>query len=193
MVDMQRWSSLGGIEIPINLVLVIEDDTETAGMIRHALEEKRIGVRVAKDGGQAHAILSMHKPDFVILDLILPGESGYEICERIKSHDESLPVLVVSEIELEDSRELATRVGADGYLQKPVSPVELIETVKTIAERVWERTHQATSRSTDPERIRFNCGCGKKFKVSASHRGKSLTCPSCGEPLIVPKHSTAVS
>lgn len=192
MVDIQRWSSLGGIEIPVNLVLIIEDDAETATGIKLALEEKRISVRIAKDGGQAQASLSMHKPDFVILDLILPGESGYEICERIKTADESMPVLVVSAIDLEDSRELALRVGADGYLQKPVSPVELIETVKAIAETVWERTHQATSRRTDTERIRFNCGCGKKFKVSASHRGKSLTCPNCGEPLIVPKHSTTV-
>lgn len=192
MVDVQRWSSLGGIEIPVNLVLVIEDEEETAAIIRQALEEKHISVRVAKDGGQAHAMLSMHKPDFVILDLILPGESGYEICERIKSTEESLPVLVVSAIDMDDSRELATRVGADGYLQKPLSPDTLVETVKSIAETVWERTHLATSRKTDTERIRFNCPCGKKFKVSASHRGKSLTCPNCGEPLLVPKQSTTV-
>ncbi len=189
MVDIQRWGSLGDIEIPINLVLVIDDEPDCAGFVKNVLEQQHISVRIAKDGGQAQATFSMHKPDFVILDLMLPGESGYEICERIKNADESVPVLVLSAIDMDDSRELALRVGADGYLLKPVSPEELMLKVRELAETVWERTHLGTRKHAG-ERIRFHCGCGKKFKVSSSHRGKSLTCPQCGEPLIVPKQST---
>ncbi len=189
MVDVQRWSSMGVVEIPINLVLVIDDEADAATFVKQSLEDQHISVRVARDGGQAHASFTMHKPDFVILDLMLPGESGFEICERLKKLDEGVPILVLSAIDMEDSRELAARVGADGYLLKPVSAEHLVKTVRDLAERVWQRTH-LEERKTDHERIRFNCGCGKKLKVSALHKGKSMTCPHCGEPLIVPKHST---
>ena len=128
----------------------------------------------------------MHKPDFVILDLILPGESGFEICERMKQADKSVPVLILSAIEMDDSRNLAERVGADGYLAKPFDPNELLACIETLAERVWTRAHSLEPKSES--RVRFQCRCGKKFKVSESHRGKSLTCPECGEPVVVPMH-----
>ncbi len=190
MVDMERWTSLGGVEIPVNLVLVVDDEPEHAQFLKQTLEQRHIAVRIAKDGGQAAANFSMHKPDFVILDLVLPGESGFEICERIKANDEGVPVLVVTAIDMDDSRELAQRVGADGYLVKPVTPEQLMQAIRDIAERVWQATHLHDRKSDAGERIRFHCGCGKRFKVSASHRGKSLTCPQCGEPLVVPKQST---
>lgn len=191
MVDVQRWASFGGIEVPVNLVLLIDDNPAETAAVREILEQKNISVRVATDGGQAQASFSMYKPDFVILDLILPGESGFEICERLKAKDDSVPVLVLSAIDFDDSRELARRVGADGYLLKPVAGDALLKSVHEIAETVWERTHLDQHKS-DGDRIRFLCLCGKKFKVSASHRGKSLTCPQCGEPLTVPKQSTAM-
>jgi two-component system, OmpR family, response regulator len=189
MVDVNRWSSLGSVEVPINMVLLVEDDPEPAALIKQMLERSHVTVRVAKDGGQAQASFTMHRPDFVILDLILPGESGFEICERLKHADDSVPVLVLSAIDMEDARELATRVGADGYLVKPVEPEQLVASIRQIAEVVWQKSHLGKYES-ELERVRFTCVCGKKFKVSAAHRGKSMTCPQCGEPLTVPKRTT---
>ena len=184
-MSSDHWRPPENISVPVNLVLIVEDDARSAEGIKRVLEQHHVSVRIAKDGGQAQATFSMHKPDFVILDLILPGESGFEICERFKSADSKVPVLVVTEMDREDSRELAGRVGADGYLAKPIDPQLLIETVREIAEKVWRQTH--TDAETDTTRIRFNCTCGKKFKVSPAHRGKTLTCPQCGEPLTVPR------
>lgn len=188
MNDLQGWASLGEIEVPVHLVLVVDDEPDFAAFARSALEVKHISVRIARDGGQAQASFQMHKPDFVILDLILPGESGFEICERLKHTDPSVPILMVSAIDLDDARDLAARVGADGYLCKPVSAEQLVDKVREVAEVVWRRNHLEAS-DVEGERVRFACGCGKKFKVSASHRGKSMTCPNCGEPVIVPKRS----
>ncbi|GIX04830.1 MAG: hypothetical protein KatS3mg114_0699 [Planctomycetaceae bacterium] len=190
MVTPERWSSLGQVEIPINLVLVVEDEADSAQFLKSALESEQIKVRIARDGGQAHASFQMHKPDFVILDVILPGESGFEICERLKKLDETVPVLFLTAIDMDDARDLAQRVGADGYLVKPVTASQLLETVHEVAEQVWRRFHLGEESGGEHERIRFTCTCGKRFKVSAVHRGKSLTCPQCGEPLIVPKRST---
>ena len=187
MVAPERWTGLGSVEIPVNLVLVVEDDPVEAQFIKAALEAKHIGVRVAKDGGQAHSLYQLHKPDFIILDVILPGESGFEICEKLKYHDQSIPVLFLSAIDLDDARDLAGRVGGDGYLTKPVTAEALVARVREIAEEAWRRQH--LDDGDDRERIRFTCTCGKRFKVSASHRGKSMTCPQCGEPLVVPKRS----
>lgn len=181
------WGAVPNISVPVNLVLIVEDDPAAAEFIKNQLEKHHVKVRIAKDGGQAQATFSMHKPDFVILDLILPGESGFEICERFKSADPTVPVLVVSEMDRDDSRELAGRVGADAYLAKPLDPQLVVETVREIAEKVWRKTHADDAAEVDTTRIRFNCVCGKKFKVSPSHRGKTLTCPQCGEPLTVPR------
>ena len=184
-MDTERWASLAAVEVPINLVLVVEDDRDAADTLKAILEREGFKVRIAKEGGQAQATFVMQKPDFVILDLILPGESGFEICERLKHTDEAVPILIVTAIDLPESRELAEKVGADGYLTKPYEPDRLIATMREIATAVWERTH--LGHEADPTRIRFVCSCGKKFKVSSTHRGKSLTCPQCGEPVAVPR------
>jgi DNA-binding response OmpR family regulator len=167
-------------------ILFVDDEPDTATFVKDFLEGEGFQVTIAKDGGQAQSTFVMRKPDFVILDLILKGESGFEICERMKQIDENVPVLVLSAIDMDDARSLAQRVGADGYLTKPFDPEELLENIRAISERVWEKTH--LDQPKEEKRIRFTCRCGKRFKVSPLHRGKTLTCPECGEPLVVPRH-----
>ncbi len=167
-------------------ILLVEDDSAAADSLKALLEQHGYRVQVAKDGGQAHSAFRMRRPDFVITDLILPGENGFELIDRMKRSDESVPVLVLSAISLEDSRALSERLGADGYLTKPAAPDNLLAEIREIAQRVWERTHLGGQK--EEKRIRFNCRCGKKFKVSPVHRGRTLTCPDCGEPLIVPRY-----
>ena len=170
-------------------ILLVEDDPASADSLKALLELNGYRVQVAKDGGQAHSAFRMRRPDFVITDLILPGENGFELIDRMKREDESVPVLVLSAISLEDSRSLSERLGADGYITKPTPPDTLLAEIKDIAQRVWERTHHGSQK--EEKRIRFNCRCGKKFKVSPVHRGRTLTCPDCGEPLIVPRYESA--
>lgn len=167
-------------------ILLVEDDQPTAEFLKECLEKRGYSVTIAKDGGQAQATFVMRKPDFVLMDVILPGESGFEICERMKQTEENIPIMMLSVIELADSRALATRVGADGYMTKPVDPEQLIKEIERIAQRIWEKTH--LDQPKEERRIRFSCKCGKRFKVSPMHKGKTLTCPECGEPLVVPRH-----
>ena len=82
-------------------ILVVEDKDETCEFLRKILEKNGFSVRIAQDGGQAHSTFAMYKPDMVLLDLILPGESGFEICERLKAQRENVPVVVISAIDLE--------------------------------------------------------------------------------------------
>lgn len=167
-------------------ILIVEDEPEFAASLKSLLESKGFRVAIAKDGGQAQTTFVMFKPDFVLLDVILPGESGFEICERLKQTNDSIPVVILSAIQLPEARSLADRVGADGYLTKPCDPELLLSTIREVSEAVWVRAH--SDRPREERRIRFTCRCGKKFKVKPVHRGKTLTCPDCGEPLVVPRH-----
>jgi DNA-binding response OmpR family regulator len=172
----------------VNQILVVEDDRDEAEFLKTLLEKQHIEVTVARDAGQAHSAFTMRKPDLVLLDLILPNKvSGFEVCERMKRSDESVPVLVLSAIELDDSKDLATRVGVDGYLTKPYDPDELLRTIRETAESVWQRIHHGAD-DLRAERVRFDCPeCGKKLKVSGAHRGHRMNCPHCGSSVNVPR------
>lgn len=168
-------------------VLVVDDNEKDAAGMRLALERAGHRVTIAKDGGQALASFHMKRPDFVILDLILPGQSGFEICESLKQQNKDTPILILSAIDMEDSRNLAARVGADGYVTKPITAQELTEEVARVADAVWRRIHVEGAKAGEP-RVRFTCSCGKRFRVSPVHRGRALSCPGCGETVIVPHH-----
>lgn len=173
----------------VHRILVIEDDPDTAAFLKTLLEREKYEVTIAKDGGQAHSSFTMRKPDFVILDLILPGsETGWEVCERLKTAERFMPVLILTAIELDDSRNLAARVGADAYMTKPFDPDELLMQIKQTAQEVWLRSRAEGPSSGEVVPVRFACRCGKRFKVANQHRGKTLTCPNCGEPVLVPRH-----
>jgi DNA-binding response OmpR family regulator len=171
-----------------NQILLVEDEVETAAYIQELLEQRGYRVDVARDAGQAQSQFAVRKPDFIILDLILPGQSGFELCDRFKQIEKSVPILILSVIDLEDSRRLADKVGADGYLTKPVDPDELIETISRISQAVWNKNRSGVSADEQTQRVHFTCSCGKRFRVRPAHRGKSLTCPDCGETVTVPRH-----
>lgn len=168
-------------------ILVVDDNTETCEHLKKLLERNGYAVRIAQDGGQAHSTFAMYKPDMVLLDLILPGESGFEICERLKAQRENIPVIVLSAIDLDSSRNLATKVGANGYLSKPIRESELLEAIKSVSKTAFRHAHR--DRSKDEGAIRFSCHCGKRFKVSIKRQGKTMTCTNCGNPLSIPRQS----
>jgi two-component system, OmpR family, response regulator len=171
----------------VHRILLVDDEPDTAAFVKALLEKSGYEVHIARDGGQAHSMMVMKQPDFVILDLILPGESGFEVCERIKSTEAHIPVLVLSAIDRDDSRALAQRVGADAYM-KPFNPDELLAQIKITAEESWARSRGIASASAPEKPARFSCKCGKRFKVNPQHRGKTMSCPNCGQPVHIPRH-----
>jgi len=131
----------------------------------------------------------MRQPDFVLLELILPGESGFEVCEHMKQLNDSIPIMMLTEVDMDDARMLADRIGSDGYVTKPYELDQLLTTIYTIAERNWQKTHQLAPASADDGMARFNCSsCGTKIKVKAVHRGRHMTCPKCTTSVMVPRH-----
>jgi DNA-binding response OmpR family regulator len=117
-------------------VLVIEDDEDIAKLVKLQLEGLSCGVKLAYDGTVGLAEAESRPYDLVILDLMLPGVDGLEICRRIRAKSRYTPILMLTSKSSELDRVLGLEMGADDYLTKPFSVMELAARVKSILRRV---------------------------------------------------------
>ena len=123
-------------------ILVVEDEEAIAEAVRLRLASEGYKVRVAHDGPQALQMVGQDKPDLVVLDLMLPGMDGLEVCQEIQKHD-WIPVLMLTARTEEADKVAGFAVGADDYLTKPFSMRELTARVRAIIRRM-ERIQQTT-------------------------------------------------
>ena len=127
-------------------VLVVDDEEAIAEAVRARLESEGYRVVVAADGAQALDAAEREPPDLVVLDLMLPGMDGLEVCKRLQ-RDRWVPVLMLTARTEEADKVAGFAVGADDYLTKPFSLRELAVRVRAILRRS-ERAAQATSGET---------------------------------------------
>jgi DNA-binding response OmpR family regulator len=118
-------------------VLIVEDDPDIASLVAHYLEKSGFKSEVVPDGGRAVAHLRETLPDLVILDLMLPGMSGLEVCRTLRADTRTanLPIIMVTARGEEAERILGLDVGADDYVAKPFSPSELMARVRALLRR----------------------------------------------------------
>lgn len=123
--------------MPPKKILVVEDEPDIRKLIHYNLAEERFLAFEADDGEKALKILQREKFDLVILDLMLPGLSGLEVCKRLRARPETarIPILMLTAKAGEADRVVGLEMGADDYLTKPFSPRELVARVKAILRR----------------------------------------------------------
>jgi len=121
-------------------ILVVEDEEAIAEAVRLRLASEGYKVRVAHDGPQALQMVGQDRPDLVVLDLMLPGMDGLEVCQEIQKRD-WIPVLMLTARTEEADKVAGFAVGADDYLTKPFSMRELTARVRAIIRRM-ERINQ---------------------------------------------------
>ena len=129
----------------VGSILLVEDQPDLADYLRQLLELDEYEVAIARDGGQFQSLFARSRPDLVVLDLMLPGESGFEICGRLKAADPTVPVIILTAIDRDDARDLARRVGADAYLTKPYDYRVLRNMLEETAATVYRQTHAQTA------------------------------------------------
>jgi two-component system response regulator VicR len=115
-------------------ILVADDETNITDVCRRYLEREGYVVLVANDGNQALQMWQTHHPNFVILDLMMPGLSGLQVCDEIRSQQD-IPIIMLTARGDEPDRLLGLTMGADDYMTKPFSPRELVLRVKNILRR----------------------------------------------------------
>lgn len=134
-------------------ILVVEDEVALAQGLRFNFEQEGYVVDVAGDGHTAIEKFATAEPpiDLVVLDLMLPGMSGYETCRRLREIDKTVPVLVLSARTLSEDKAQAFDSGSDQYVTKPFELPELLSRVRNLLERHGRRgeSHEADETAAD--------------------------------------------
>lgn len=126
-------------------ILIVEDEANIANGLQFNFEQEGYHAQVAGDGATALDFLkNAAEPfDLVVLDLMLPGMSGYETCQKIREFDDQIPVLVLSARTLSEDKSLAFDVGTDQYMTKPFALPELLSRVRNLLRRHSRATTRA--------------------------------------------------
>jgi DNA-binding response OmpR family regulator len=119
----------------MSLILVIEDDPAILRGLEDNLRFESYDVLTAADGASGYRLVSEKKPDLIILDLMLPKLSGYEICRKVRGEGFGTPILMLTARGEEADRVLGLDLGADDYVAKPFSVRELLARVRALLRR----------------------------------------------------------
>ena len=125
-------------------VLLVEDDATVRDVVRRYLERDGMTVETAADGTVGLERALAGRADIVVLDLMLPGLSGLEVCRRLRAAG-SVPIVVLTALGEESDRVLGLELGADDYVTKPFSPRELTLRVRSVLRRSRERPRAAVA------------------------------------------------
>jgi len=117
-----------------SLILLVEDEKKIRDMLSKHLRQEGLGVALAADGLEALQIWQDIKPDLIVLDLMLPGLSGWEVLKRIRQKNNT-PIIVLTARADEVDKLLGLELGADDYITKPFSPRELALRIKAVLRR----------------------------------------------------------
>jgi two-component system, OmpR family, response regulator len=126
-------------------VLLVEDDADIAEIVALHLRDEGYAVVHATDGPAGLKLLEQHAWDALVLDLMLPGIDGLEICRRARSMERYTPIIITSARGSETHRVLGLEIGADDYLAKPFSVLELVARVRALLRRIEAVSRASTT------------------------------------------------
>jgi len=153
-------------------VLVVEDDSAIRRGIVDALSAGGYGTLEAGDGGEGLRLALASEADLVLLDIMLPGRDGFELLDEIRHSKPALPVIMVTAKGAEEDRVRGLKGGADDYVVKPFSALELLARVEAVLRRSAERpqtvgTLELCGRTVDLERREVHLQGGERREISA--------------------------
>jgi two-component system, OmpR family, response regulator len=133
-------------------LLVVDDDREIRDLLKRYLTKHGYRVTTARDGQEMRKALRDWQLDLIVLDLMLPGEGGLELCRNIRV-ESTIPVIMLTALGEETDRIIGLEMGADDYLPKPFNPRELLARIKAVMRR--GRDGSSTSRTVGGETLVF--------------------------------------
>ncbi len=133
-------------------ILIIEDDSDIAEVIKLHFDDIYETVKIANNGLEGHKLATAEHWDMIILDIRLPGKDGLEICRNLRAEENYVPILMLTSKSSELDRVLGLEMGADDYVTKPFSIIELAARTKAILRRLAK----SNKTNTVTEKIRAN-------------------------------------
>jgi two-component system phosphate regulon response regulator PhoB len=123
---------------PVTEILVVEDEPDILRLVVHHLEREGFRCRTAATGPDAVQADRAHRPDLVVLDVMLPGLDGFEVCRRLRADPGTagVPIIMLTAKSEEVDRVVGLELGADDYVVKPFSPKELVARVRAVLRRL---------------------------------------------------------
>ncbi|HLZ57009.1 MAG TPA: response regulator [Ktedonosporobacter sp.] len=117
-------------------IIVVDDDKEIQEIVTFVLNRHGFEVGTASNGQQLHHLLALQLPDLIILDVMMPGEDGYQICSSLRSNPETrhIPVMIITAHAEDIYARISVDLGAAQHMTKPFHPLELAERVKQLLE-----------------------------------------------------------
>jgi len=121
-------------------ILIVDDEPNVVVPIQFLMEQQGYRVMIAERGEDALDLIYQYKPDLVLLDIMLPGIDGYEVCEIVRLNPEYRKIKIIFLTAKGREEEIAKglALGADAYITKPFSNIELVATVKELLEKTYE-------------------------------------------------------
>jgi two-component system OmpR family response regulator len=132
-------------------ILIVDDDRGTRDLLREFLERHGLHVSVARDGEEMQSILKSTTIDLLVLDVMLPGRSGLEICRDIRARSR-MPIIMLTAVTETVDRVVGLEMGADDYVPKPFDPRELLARVRAVLRRP---PMEGASKRSEPRTYRF--------------------------------------
>ena len=118
----------------MNRILIVEDEPALANVVKDYLKNELFDVEICTEGDKAIEVFNKYRPSLLILDLMLPGMNGYEICKNVRMTS-VIPILILSAKTDEFDKVIGLNLGADDYLTKPFRPKELVARVNALIRR----------------------------------------------------------
>ena len=116
-------------------ILLVEDDPKISTFVKIGLESNECTVDIAYDGAIGEKLALSRKYDVMILDVVIPGISGFELCKKIRNNNNSTPIIILTSLDSVEDKLLGFDCGADDYLSKPFSFQELLARIKALNRR----------------------------------------------------------
>jgi two-component system, OmpR family, response regulator len=158
-------------------ILIVDDDAETRDLLQKYLQKQGYRVTTAAEGRALRALLATARPDLIVLDLMLPGADGLELCRDLRNRS-NVPIIMLTARGEETDRIVGLEMGADDYLAKPFNPRELLARIKSVLRRA-----RSLPGNLEPEAVKSFRFTGWSLDVAT----RNLTAP---DGVVVPLSGT---
>ena len=136
-------------------VLVVDDDKNICELLRLYLEKEGYGVILAHDGEEAVVKFNALKPDIILLDIMLPGIDGWQVCREIRKKS-NVPIIMITAKQETFDKVLGLELGADDYVVKPFDTKEVIARIKAVYRRVGQSASEAEVKEVKYDKLSVN-------------------------------------
>lgn len=116
-------------------ILIVDDDKGIRDLLREFFQKRGLNTSVAADGNEMEAVMRRGRIDLLVLDVMLPGRSGLELCRDLRARDSAIPIIMLTAVNETTDRVVGLEMGADDYVPKPFDPRELLARIRAVLRR----------------------------------------------------------